>query len=178
MLQKSGDWCVPGYTFVECLETAKRRNRKKHPGLLCPAIDSLGRAQGRLINCFRSIISRDKSSRLQVVARLVSEEIERRPLPPLLRDRARIFTYTHTHAYSGSTTLAKLGGKIEKLVPSRLTPPDLDRGTFVDVSAAVKPEEAPLDATENRFFLFFVFFLASVVIIRLSEFDSVMQCRE
>lgn len=128
-------------------------------------------AQGRLINCFRSIIDRDKSSRLQVVAWLVSEEIERRPpslvLPFSLlshslslflsRNRARTFTCTRVYI------LAKLAGKIEKLVPSKLTTPDLgaDRSWMF-------PRQLNRREVRSE-----IGFFALVVIMRLSEFDGV-----
>jgi len=89
-------------------------------------------AQGRLINCFRSIIGCDKSCRLQVVAWLVSEEIERRhpslslslSLPPPSCSRTIGHVQSHIAVQRVLCTLAKLEGKIEKLVPPRLTSPD------------------------------------------------------
>jgi len=130
-------------------------------------------AQGRLINCFRSIIGCDKSYRLQVVAWLVSEEIERRHHPslslslslffPLLLSYDQTRTVTHSCVRRVLYSLAKLEGKIEKLVPPRLTSPDLGANRSRMFPRKLGPMEAALGATKIDFFP------PLVVIRRLSE---------
>jgi len=122
-------------------------------------------AQGRLINCFRSIIGCDKSYRLQVVAWLVSEEIERRHHPSLSLSLSYDQTRTVTHSCVRRVlySLAKLEGKIEKLVPPRLTSPDLGANRSRMFPRKLGPMEAALGATKIDFFP------PLVVIRRLSE---------
>lgn len=97
-------------------------------------------------------MDRDKSSRLQVVAWLVSEEIERRPLslfPPLPSfsfSLARSGTYTNTYA---CLQPRKVGRENWKVSLVEIDYPRSRRGPFVDVSAAVKPEGG---ARWNRLF--------------------------